>query len=174
MSYEQAMGTEDGTTVAMPAVDTIEEGLVEQTEEDREALRQSRAAERQRELDEMWQTGRWREGPFFGRWLLERVQGSSPCRMMLFRFPCVGLTHFLASGHCAMFVPTAQECSGLVPQRRVVALGTFVWPLLTSYFAWRKTDGCWGWTAVGAAAGLSTIPLVMFAGMLLSGASFRQ
>jgi hypothetical protein len=170
MSYEHAMGTEDAPAVITA---TVMDEPAPVSEEEASRIAAEREAERDRELSQMWQTGRWREGPLFGRWLLERMRGDSLCQMMLMRFPCAGLSHWLASGHCALFVPTGQPCAALVPHKRWVALATFAWPILTSYWAWRKTGGCWGWTAAGAVAGFGTIPILGFGLMLLSGASFR-
>lgn len=173
MSYERAMGTESGneTISATLIAEEIEEPAI--STEERSQLVTERGSQRQRELDEMWRTGRWREGSLFGRWLLERRRTSPVCKPSIMRWPCAGFTTWAASGHCALVVPTGDTCSGMVPYRRWIALGAFVWPLLTSYYAWRKTDGCWGWAALGALAGFATIPPLQFAAILASGGSLR-
>jgi len=61
---------------------------------------------------------------------------------------------WIASGQCALMVPTNMPCSRYVPSSRIAALIGFVLPIATGYYSYRKSDGCWGWTAAGAAAGL--------------------
>lgn len=59
---------------------------------------------------------------------------------------------WLASGHCALKVPINQRCSRYVPSHRVAALAAFLLPFASGYFAWRRSEGNVGWTALGVAS----------------------
>jgi len=165
MSYERAMGTDD-----IPAVTMIEADEPATTPPEEIARRQAeREAERQRELDEMWGNGTWRDGPVFDRWLSERFVPSNQgdqSRGLLF-FATLGPRAWLSSAHCVFALPADQECSNNVARERSVAWIALLWPVLTGYYAWRKSSGSKKWTGIGAAAGVATcLPVAWTIGVL--------
>jgi len=149
MSYERAMGTEDAGQIATVAIDRPEEI----PREERIRLMADAEQRRQQELDEMWETGRWREKSMFDRWLNQRMGVS---RFRLLGIASLGLRTWLSSAHCLFVLPGNEECSNLVMRERGVAWVALLWPLVTGYYAWRKSNGSKKWTAVGAAAGVAT------------------
>lgn len=149
MSYERAMGTEDAEQFATVAIDRP----VEIPREERMRLMAEAEQRRQQELDEMWQSGSWREGSMFTRWL-EQSMGAG--RFGRLSVASLGLRTWLSSAHCLFVLPGGEQCANLVARSRGVAWVALLWPLVTGYYAWNKSDGSKKWTAVGAAAGVAT------------------
>jgi len=173
MSYELAMGTEEEREPVPGAMFEMDEPDPEAVERERQESIAQREAELQQERETFWSSGTWRQGPAFSRWMHRTLDDSAWGHSMVGRIANRPLKTWLASGHCALFVPTTQECANEVPPSRVIALVSFLLPLATGYYAYRKTDGCWGWTAVGATAGLMSYYPLMIVAMMITPGSFR-
>jgi hypothetical protein len=133
----------------------------------REPEQCARAQEREREVENMWASGQWRDHDVYNRWLERKFVSINPLR------------YYLGVAHCAVVGPsggTDSRCAGYMPPNRPLAIGLTVLPFATGYWAWKKKDGSLPWTAAGAVVGVVGPVLawaLLFYGMLSVGGSVR-
>jgi len=167
VSYERAMGTTELSPVVTTTLVAEEPTPQRQEEIDRQRLERERR--QQHEIDTMWETGAWRQGSMFDRWLGQRFGGRAPLGSRLLGLAFYGPRAVLSAVHCLFALAPGQSCSNYVARNKTAAVAALLWPLATGYFAWRKCENA-KWAAAGVAVGVVTTPIAVWTTWLLLGA----